>query len=353
MLLNSPFFSDLKEIHPKFIDSPSPKSSNQKNPFPIIPSENSLILVDITSKEDFCFIDKKYQYSNDIFVEFKHIGTGGYGQVFKVEIISKDCIEKYALKIVELEENEIKEAQREVQCLSKINSKYVVKFFHSWVLPSQITNDIHNLFIQMKYVEGISLKTYLDSRSEINYNESIIILKQLIFSLKEIHLSNVVHRDFTPSNILIQNNLEIIIIDFGISSYHRNSSLDLRDLPPRPSSLIETSLEKILPILENDRCSIDEIGTPAYASPQQLMGKKSARKDDIYSLGIITLELFIKFKTFMEKALIFNQYKKQNLLPIEIEQKYPLICDLIKKMTKSDFYHRPSALDLLKEQIFQ
>jgi len=351
MINDSPFFADLPGID-SFIDDEVAMRSILKR----VSSHNdvfdtSLLLEKLTTIVEFQHIDKSPQYFN---IDENHkicvrlFGQGGFGKVFKVEITNRQITNVFALKMIELEDSEVIDAQREVLCLTKLNSPNVVRYYHSWVGISRECPNLKILYIQMEFVQGQSLNRYIETKKDIDLKERKRIFKQIVRALVEIHSCGVIHRDFTPSNILFGDNLRITVIDFGISSYHRNSSLDLRDIPPRPASLAEPSVSFIHIHQDSDRCSIEEIGTPAYASPQQLMGKRSGRKDDIYSLGIIAMELFSGFRTSMERAKAITNLRKNGIVPESIDELIPDFSLLIKRMTKNEYAHRPSSKEVFE-----
>ena len=152
---------------------------------------------------------------SQVYNNLEIIGKGGYGKVFKiVNLIDKQI---YALKKVNILENEISNAVREVQCLAHLNSPRIVRYHNSWIEKNE-KNGKFSLFIQMEYVHGILLSDYFTKRKEIDYDFNLKTIYELALSLKEIHQAGIVHRDFRPQNILIRENDDICVLDFGISS---------------------------------------------------------------------------------------------------------------------------------------
>jgi serine/threonine protein kinase len=80
-------------------------------------------------------------------------------------------------------------------------------------------------YIVMEYIDGISLKEYLQNRGgKLNANETLNIMESIIRSLAIIHQNNLLHRDISPDNIMISNNGEVKLIDFGAARYFSDDS---------------------------------------------------------------------------------------------------------------------------------
>lgn len=80
----------------------------------------------------------------------------------------------------------------------------------------------------------------------------------------------------------------------------------------------------------------ENVGTPLYQSPEQIDGKPYDEKVDIYSLGIILLELCCFFKTQSERRFVLENVRNKELIPLSIQEKYPEMFILIQMMTDRD-----------------
>src|SRR5690625_5720081 len=116
----------------------------------------------------------------------------------------------------------------------------------------------------MEYVEGLTLKEYIQQNSPIDIEETITIMKQITSAISHAHANNLIHRDIKPQNILINPNGQVKVTDFGIAV-----------------ALSATSLTQTNSIL----------GSVHYLSPEQARGGYATKKSDIYSLGIVLFEL--------------------------------------------------------------
>jgi predicted Ser/Thr protein kinase len=121
------------------------------------------------------------------------------------------------------------------------------------------------LFIVMEWVEGRSMRSWLDEYGRFSIDVSIDLLQQLLSAVGVAHDLGVVHRDIKPDNILISNRGKTKILDFGIS--------------------------KLVDDKQRLTATGSMVGTPAYMAPEQVKGEIVDARSDIYSLGMILYEL--------------------------------------------------------------
>ena len=119
-------------------------------------------------------------------------------------------------------------------------------------------------FIVMEYIEGKTLKQLLKKRGTLTLSESIDIMLQLTDGMAHAHDSYIIHRDLKPQNIMIKDDGQIKITDFGIAM-----------------ALNATQLTQTNSVM----------GSVHYLPPEQASGKRCTTKSDIYSMGIIFYEL--------------------------------------------------------------
>ncbi|KAI8609779.1 kinase-like domain-containing protein [Chytriomyces sp. MP71] len=113
-----------------------------------------------------------------------------------------------------------------------------------------------------------------------NRNTNLLIFKQIVEGLLHIHEQQVVHRDIKPDNIFIQENMHVLVGDFGLAKSLTGHALTLYH--PRP---LDDS------VLESDQAASTDEGTYFYMAPELIDRQVYTAKSDIYSLGIILLEL--------------------------------------------------------------
>ena len=277
---------------------------------------------------------------NKFYNEFNKIdklGEGGFGVVYKV--LNNIDNNVYAIKkiMMDINENESYKILREVQSLSKLYHRNIVRYNSSWLNYDTVSDDylssfkgsMHlHLFVQMELCD-MSLDTYITNRDQIDLNYNINIFNQIICGLEYIHSQSIIHRDIKPKNLFIKNN-EIKIGDFGLSK-----DLCIFDNKDNPLSIIPK---------EN---MTNDIGTTPYVSPEQLSNIFYDYKTDIYSLGIILFELFNIFTTQMEKAITIKNMK-DTIYPIDMSNKIITVC---KNLTNNDPELRPSSNYLLSNKL--
>ena len=165
-------------------------------------------------------------------------------------------------------------------------------------------------FIVMEFVDGVTLKTMLNSGKPFSIPTIVGILDDLLSGLQFIHDHNVVHRDIKPDNVMMTQSGRAKITDFGIAR------IDSSNL---------TRTNTIL-------------GTPAFMSPEQFMGEKIDGRSDIYSVGVLLFNLLTGVRPFQGHAsAIMHQVLYTNpLLPSQLSAASPASLDGIvrKAMAK-------------------
>ncbi len=121
------------------------------------------------------------------------------------------------------------------------------------------------LFIVMEWVEGRSMRSWLDEYGRFSVDVSVDLIQQLLSAVGVAHDYQIVHRDLKPDNILISNRGKTKILDFGIS--------------------------KLIDDKHRLTATGSMVGTPAYMAPEQVKGEPVDRTADVYSLGMILYEL--------------------------------------------------------------
>ena len=232
----------------------------------------------------------------------KKIGEGNFGEVFLIKIENKN----YVLKRIKyrLSQEEIKKYDDIIKAISKINNKYIIKYYSTFQ-----EKDSYNII--MEYAGDCNLKDFIDTQKTKHnlIEEKIIkeIIIQIILGLKEIHRNKIIHRDLTPDNIFIDKNNNIKIGDFGIS--------------------------KIL--INNDRYAKSIVGKYHYFAPEIDKGEQYNNKIDIYALGCIIYELFTLNKYYLDKRI------DNKVCEIDTDIYNGIWQDLIDSLLKNDYHERP------------
>jgi eukaryotic-like serine/threonine-protein kinase len=129
------------------------------------------------------------------------------------------------------------------------------------------------LFIVMEYVQGIDLYDLLDRCGRLPFDVAAVCAMQVARALDYIHYRGIVHRDIKPANVMVSRQGGVKLMDFGIAR-DRN----FEDLTEAGTG----------------------IGTPAYMSPEQILGDKLDARSDIFSLGVVLYQMITGRKPFVE-----------------------------------------------------
>lgn len=201
----------------------------------------------------------KGQKINDRYEIIKSIGEGGMANVYLGydEILDRDVAVKVLRGDLSNDEKFVRRFQREALSASSLSHPNIVEMY-------DVGEDNGLYYIVMEYVEGKTLKQLLKRRGNLTVSEAIDIMLQLTDGMAHAHDSYIIHRDLKPQNIMIQDDGQVKITDFGIAM-----------------ALNSTQLTQTNSVM----------GSVHYLPPEQASGKGSTIKSDIYSLGIIFYEL--------------------------------------------------------------
>lgn len=184
------------------------------------------------------------------------IGFGSYSKVYKaIDNLTNELVAIKKITKSRISNNLIQRFIREIEILKTIQHPNVIQYKNSFVTDKYI-------YIITEYCDGGSLKELIEKKLEEGDVQALVY--QLVKGLHYLDSINILHRDIKPDNLLLTKNNILKIIDFGFS--YQN---------------------KIGDELYGTIC-----GTPIYMSPELLSGKPYSKKSDIWSLGIISYELF-------------------------------------------------------------
>ncbi|CAG9484024.1 unnamed protein product [Plasmodium vivax] len=216
-----------------------------------------------------------------------------------------------------------------------------------------------NLYIRMEYCES-TLENYICGRTYVNFKRNRDIIHMIILGLHYMHKNNIIHRDLKPSNIFICSNDVVKIGDFGLASYDdfgRNQSAahQLRKKKKKKKSKHSSCSQK------GEKCHAVGgtpegsthgssyhtlgIGTKMYSAPEQLLGNKYNKAVDMFSLGLIIVDLFTRTETNMERTAILTN-ARQRILPDSLIKKHPNVAKLCKNLLSLDYESRFTSEDL-------
>jgi tetratricopeptide (TPR) repeat protein/TolB-like protein/predicted Ser/Thr protein kinase len=189
------------------------------------------------------------------------LGEGGMGKVYKAH--DKELSRTVALKILQPE-------------LTK-DPSVIMRFKQELLLASRISHRnilrIHDLtdyqgvkFISMAFIEGQDLNQMLKQTRPLSVERSLKLARQMCEALEAAHAEGVVHRDFKPHNVLVGNNDQVYVSDFGLATSFESAKMGMT----RTGAFV---------------------GTPRYMSPEQVEGKQVDSRTDLYSFGLVFYEM--------------------------------------------------------------
>lgn len=158
----------------------------------------------------------------------------------------------------------------------------------------------------MEYVDGASL-----AQEAVHEHDVAAVFTQIVDGLDALHAANHVHRDLKPGNVLVDKEGNVRLVDFGFLAA---SGVD-------PSAAW--------------------IGSPAYASPEQLSGERAGPASDAYALGVMLFEAFERTRPFQGSAMKIARAKRTSPPPA-LTHSNPVICDLVRGLLQRDPDKRPT-----------
>jgi serine/threonine protein kinase len=248
------------------------------------------------------------------------IGVGGMAVVYKAYDNIDDRI--VAVKILKDEFLANEEFRRRF----KNESKAIAVLSHPNIVKVYDVSYGDRLqYIVMEYVEGITLKEYIQQQGVINYREAVFFVMQILRALQHAHDKGIVHRDIKPQNIMLLENGAIKVTDFGIARFSRSETRTMTD---------------------------STIGSVHYISPEQARGDVTDDKADIYSVGVMFYEMLtgkLPFESDNTVSVAIMQLQQDPVMPREINPEIPVGLEqiVIKAMQKNIHDRYQSAAEML------
>ncbi|MBI3560423.1 MAG: HEAT repeat domain-containing protein [Gammaproteobacteria bacterium] len=238
----------------------------------------------------------------------KHIGKGAFGVVVLVNdmMVNEDIILKFLNASMSSDENIIKRFVHELRYARRITHENIIRIYDFITFGGSYA-------ISMEYFASHSLayemKIHKKMKSERVLKIFIDILKGVGFA----HALNIVHRDLKPANILIGDNDQVKIVDFGLAAAASSSD----------SRITRTGIL---------------VGTPTYMAPEQVRARAIDARTDIYSLGVLLYEIFVgkpPYKGEDHLATLFQHVEGRAIAPHEADPEIPVELSqiILKAMT--------------------
>jgi eukaryotic-like serine/threonine-protein kinase len=256
------------------------------------------------------------------YLVIEELGKGGMGKVYKV--LDQEINEKLALKLIKPEiaadRQTIDRFQNEIKITRRITHKNVCRMYH-------LGREEDTYYITMEFIRGENLKKMVRMTKEMSLEATLNIAQQVCHGLIEAHRLGIIHRDLKPQNIMIDEDGDVRIMDFGIASSVETRGATL------PGMMM---------------------GTPEYMSPEQIDGTPIDARSDIYSLGIIIYEMLTGKTPFAGETPWSVAFKHKNDPPHDPRELNPRIPEsmsrvILKCLEKQKEQRYQSAEELLTD----
>ncbi len=254
------------------------------------------------------------------------LGKGAMGTVYKGLDPAIDRL--VALKTIRLDamadESEIQELKerlvREAKAAGKLSHPNIVTIY-------DVGHEGDLQYIAMEYLEGYTLEEIIKRQVVLNYKIVAKLIVQVCDALDYAHDRGIVHRDIKPANIMVMNNFQVKVMDYGIARLETSASMT------------QTGIA---------------MGTPNYISPEQLQGKPVDRRSDIFALGVVMYEFLTHEKPFRGEnlsQLIYNIINHNPPSLVEKDESIPMILNRVtmRAIAKDPLERYPRAGELAAE----
>lgn len=253
----------------------------------------------------------------------ENIGGGGMAHVYKARDIILDRI--VAVKVLQPQysndEQFIKRFRREAQAATSLSHPNIVTIY-------DVGEEDDIYYIVMEYIEGFTLKEYIQKQKKLSIDEAIHIMQQILSAISHAHANHIIHRDIKPHNILISNDKEAKVTDFGIARAMSSATI--------------THTNSVM-------------GSVHYLSPEQARGGVVNYKSDIYSLGIVFYEMItgqVPFSGDTAVSIAIKHLQNEIPSPKNIVENLPQsIENIIIKATAKDPLHRYNSVQEMEEDL--
>jgi serine/threonine-protein kinase len=252
------------------------------------------------------------------------IGQGAMGVVYKATdpLIDRIVAIKTITLSLALDEREEYEARfyQEAKAAGRLSHPNIVTIY-------DVGRSGDVAYIAMEFLQGRELRDILNDKQLLPVDQVIDIVAQVAVGLSYAHEHGIVHRDIKPSNIMVSHDGHAKITDFGIA---RMASAGVR-----------TQTGMVL-------------GSPKYMSPEQVMGKQTDQRSDIFSLGVMLYEMLTGQPPFMGENVNAIMYQTLNAIPQQPSSLNTAVPDMLNfivaKALAKDLEHRyQNAKDLAND----
>lgn len=229
----------------------------------------------------------------DRYLVLERLGGGGTGQVYRARDTELD--REVALKVLSRphrrQSDALDRVRAEAQAQARLRSPHVVTLYSMLELPFAAV-------LVLEYVEGETLEKRLQAGSSLSPQEATAIFEQALLGLAHVHEMGVIHRDLKPGNLFLASTGLVKIMDFSVARVLTHDAF-----PPRTM-----------------------VGTLLYSAPEQISGRGTDARSDIYAMGMSLYESVtgrLPFEHQTEYALIHAHVQEQPPRPRDLAPSLP------------------------------
>ena len=237
----------------------------------------------------------------------EEIGSGGMAVVYKAKckLLNRFVAVKVLRPDLQNDDEFVRRFNVEAQAAASLTHPNIVSIFDVGT-----EDGLH--YIVMEYIEGNTLKEYIDEKHILPWREAVGYAVQIAKGLQQAHQNSIIHRDVKPHNIIMKNDGVLKVTDFGIARANVQATMT---------------------------CEDSAIGSVHYISPEQARGGYTDERSDIYSLGIVLYEMLtgtVPFDSERPVTVAIMHLQDKPVPPREHNLSIPLPLEriVLKAMTK-------------------
>lgn len=252
----------------------------------------------------------------------EEIGSGGMAVVYKAKcrLLNRFVAIKVLRPDLQNDSEFVRRFKVEAQAAASLTHPNIVSIFDVGYVDG-----LH--YIVMEYVEGITLKEYIDEKHVLPWREAVDYAVQIAKGLEQAHKNSIIHRDIKPHNIIMNKAGVLKVTDFGIARANVQSTMT---------------------------CEDTAIGSVHYISPEQARGGYTDERSDIYSLGIVLYEMLtgkVPFDSERPVTVAIMHLQDSPIPPREHNITIPLPLEkvVLKAMSKEVLGRYSAVSEMIKE----
>ncbi len=237
----------------------------------------------------------------------EEIGSGGMAVVYKAKckLLNRFVAVKVLRPDLQNDDEFVRRFNVEAQSAASLTHPNIVSIY-------DVGNEDGLHYIVMEYIEGITLKDYIDEKHILSWREAVGYAIQVAKGLEQAHKNAIIHRDVKPHNIIMKNDGVLKVTDFGIARANVQATMT---------------------------CEDSAIGSVHYISPEQARGGYTDERSDIYSLGVVMYEMLtgvVPFDSDRPVTVAIMHLQDKPIHPREHNLSIPLSLEkiVLKAMTK-------------------